>query len=386
MELLWLLLPVAAASGWWAARRERAVCKAPLGNPDYIERLDHLLADKPDQTLERFFRLVEVDRDTADTHLALGNLFRRRGEVERAVSVHSHLIAKTTLTAQQRSRAVLELGEDYMRAGLFDRAEALFRELTEQPDYTAVALARLVDIYERQKDWQQAIGYCDRLEGIIGQSKKVETAHYCCELAEEAWQRTDHAAAQEWLQQALLRDRQCARASILRGRIALASGCYTAAIAAFQAVERQSRSFFPEVLAFLSPCYAALERQAELIAYLRDVQERDHTGRVTVVLAELLLHHQGEKVALRFLETELQDHPTLLGLRRLVELKLARAEGGPELKALYRVSQHLLNDAVRYRCEQCGFVGKFLHWHCPSCKRWSSVKPLPDLLLRDPAG
>lgn len=387
MELLWLLLPVAAASGWWVAKREYNSQQETriTGSADYVKGLNYLLDDKPDKAIEVFFRMVEVDRDTAETHLALGNLFRRRGEVDRAIPIHRNLIARDTLTSQQRNRAVLELGEDYMRAGLFDRAEMLFRELVDRPEYTAIALARLVDIYEQEKDWQQSIVHCDRLEKMTGQSKRVETAHHCCELAEEALRHNDTGRAQELLQQALIRDPNCARASVLRGRIAMGDGNYAAAIVAFQAVEHQNRSYFTEVITPLGQCYTALGRQLELIAYLRDVQGRDHSGRVTDALAGLLLEQEGEEVALRFLENELQSYPTLFGMRRLVEIKLARNQNNAhcDLETLYRITKHMFDGAARYKCDNCGFIGKFLHWCCPSCKKWSTVKPFPDLVIRN---
>jgi len=389
MELFWLLLPIAAVSGWWVAKREYASREGncTTNSAKYVKGLNYLLDDNPDKAIEIFVRMAEVDKDTAETHLALGNLFRHRGEVARAIPIHRNLIASETLTSQQRNRAVLELGEDYMRAGLFDRAEILFKELVGQPEYTAMALARLVDIYEQEKDWKQAIVHCDRLENITGQSKRLETAHYCCELAEEALRRNDHSKAQELLQRALIRDPNGARASIMRGRMAMNDGNYATAIVAFQAVEHQNRSYFSEIITPLSQCYAALGRQAELIEYLRDVQRRDHTGRITDALAELLLEHQGEEAALQFLETELQAYPTFLGMRRLVELKLTHCQGSDysDLSTLYRISKHMLNGSARYKCDSCGFIGKFLHWCCPSCKKWSGVKPIPDLVIKNNA-
>lgn len=385
LELLWLLLPVAAASGWWAARRGRVEQHSVrTGSAEYFKGLNYLLDDKPDQAIEVFTRMAEVNRDTAETHLTLGNLFRRRGEVDRAISIHSSLITRSTLTLQQRNRAVLELGEDYMRAGLLDRAETLFREVVEQADYTTVALARLVDIYEQEKDWDQAMAYCDRLEQMRGHCMKAKTAHFCCELAEEAWHRNDKKKAQDYLLQALTRDPDCARANIVRGRIALSEKDYCSAIAAFKAVEQQNPSYFSEVIQYLDQCYSALGTKTKLIDDLRDVHKRNHTGLITDALAELLVQEEGENSAIQFLEAELQNYPTLLGMRRLVELKLTQTQSKDhsDLDALYRISRQMLNGSARYRCDHCGFVGRFLHWCCPSCKNWGSIKPIPDLMLR----
>jgi lipopolysaccharide biosynthesis regulator YciM len=383
MELLWLLLPVAAASGWWVGRRERAGRwnGATARNADYFKGLNYLIEDKPDQAIEVFTRMADVDRNTAEIHLTLGNLFRRRGEVDRAIHIHGSLMARPTLTIEQRSRAMLELGEDYLRAGLFDRAEALFRELLEQPDHTEIALSRLIYIFQQEKDWLQAIAYCDRLEQIGGESKRRETAHFCCELAEESTQET---IARNRLRDALARDPECARANLLLGRLAMRAGDHEAAIAAFQAVERQDRGYFPEVIAPLSQCYSALGRLDEWGAYLQEVQQRDHGGRITDALAEWLLRYEGEASALQFLERELREYPTLLGLRRLVEIKLERGEGAEyaDLRALHCVSTQMLNSAARYRCVNCGFVIKTLCWCCPSCQHWNTIKPMPDLVMK----
>ena len=383
MELLWLLLPVAAASGWWVARREYVGRRhrSTVRNTEYFKGLNYLIEDKPDQAIEVFTHMAGVDRNTAEIHLALGNLFRRRGEVDRAIHVHGNLITRTSLTADQRRRALLELGEDYLRAGLFDRAEELFRELLEQPDHTKVALSRLIHIFQQEKDWRQAITYCDRLEQIGGESKQRETAHFCCELAEEASQDDD---ARTWLRDALARDPGCARASLLLGRLAMRAGDYRAAIAAFQAVERQDRGYFPEVIASLSSCYEALGQLDEWGAYLREVQQRDHSGRITDALVDWFLRREGEEAAIRFLERELQDYPTLLGLRRLVQIQLARGAGAgyADLRALHCISTQMLNGATRYRCASCGFVVKSLRWCCPSCQQWNTIKPLPDLVMK----
>ncbi len=389
IELLWLLLlPVAAASGWWVARRRQMDRPgSATRSAEYFKGLNYLIDDKPDQAIEVFTRMADVDRDTAEIHLALGNLFRRRGEVDRAIHVHGSLMARANLTADQRSRAMLELGEDYLRAGLFDRAEALLRELVDQPAHTEIALSRLIYIFQQEKDWRQAIAYCDRLERISGESQRRQTAHFCCELAEEAIRQQQETEAKTWLQDALARDPKCTRASLLLGRLAMRVGNHQAAIVAFQAVERQDRGYLSEAIGPLGQCYGMLGRLDEWIVCLREIQERDHGGRITDALAEWLLRQEGEDAALQFLERELRNYPTLLGLRRLVELKLERGEGAKhaDLQTLHCISTQMLNSAARYRCDSCGFVAKSLHWCCPSCQQWNTSKPLPDLVMKTSA-
>jgi lipopolysaccharide biosynthesis regulator YciM len=279
---------------------------------------------------------------------------------------------------------MLDLGEDYLRAGLFDRAETLFVELSKESDHTDVALQHLVGIYEQERDWYRATVHNDQFQALTGQSKKVETAHYCCELAEEALLKDDNATARDLLHQALDRDSGCVRSSMLRGRLAMNEGRYAAAISAFQAVAHQDLDFFSEIIEPLNQCYEALGRRGDWVDYLRGMQRNTHSGYVMAALVELLMQQQGPAAALSFIESELQRCPTVLGLKWFIELKLAGARGviDPDLNALYQISRNMFDESVRYKCGNCGFVGKFLHWHCPSCKRWNTVKPLPDLVLK----
>ena len=271
-----------------------------------------------------------------------------------------------------------------MKAGLFDRAEALYRELMEHPGHTATALNRLGDIYHQEKDWRQAIAVYDRLEHVCGDCRRAETAHFCCELAEEARNKGDIGQAEDWLDRALARDPACVRASLLRGQIALTAHDPRAAITALEAVEEQDRRFFPEALDLLDRAYTALGERERWLGYLEAVQARDRSGRLTAERVKLLVEIKGERAALAFLEVELQEHSTILGLRCFIDLKRIRqTETSTDLDALVRFSRRMLNDSARYRCDNCGFLARSMHWNCPSCKTWSSIKPLPDLLLRN---
>lgn len=387
MELLWLLLPIAAASGWWAAKREEQWQHASQSrhNADYFRGLNYLLEDEADKAIEVFVKMVEVDRDTAETHLALASLFRRRGEVDRAIHIHRNLIARSNLTPEQRSKALLELGEDYVRAGLFDRAETLYRELAEDVTHAPLALARLAQVYEQEKDWHQAIACYERLEQLTGQSRRLEIAHFHCELAEEALRAGDIAAASALVRQALTRHAECVRASMLAGCMAMQCGDYAAAIEALRRVERQNPRYLPEIIQPLARCYSALGREAEFTEFLRGIQRQDPSGLLSAALAENLREREGVEAALAFLDQELRVHPSFKGLTTLVELRLAsdKPPQRSDLEALYRIGQQLFNGSARYKCDNCGFVGKALHWRCPSCKAWGSIKPLSDITCKN---
>ena len=220
---------------------------------------------------------------------------------------------------------------------------------------------------------------------MTGQVRKAEAAHYCCELAEETLSRGDRETPKTYLKQALERDTNCARASILQGHIALGNKDYAAAINAFKTVERQSPDHFIQVIAPLGECYIASGRHDEFIRYLREVHSREHSGRLTAALATLIARQENAENALAFLEQELKEYPSFLGLRSLVELKLELPERtkDPHVAILYRASRHMLDGAVHYKCDNCGFTGKMLYWHCPGCKHWDTIAPLPDLLCRN---
>ncbi|RMG28013.1 MAG: lipopolysaccharide assembly protein LapB, partial [Gammaproteobacteria bacterium] len=245
LELLWLLLPVAAASGWWAARRAGS---RPSGtsppcpdiNSEYFRGLNYLLDEQPDKAIEVFIRMVEVDNETVETHLALGNLFRRRGEVDRAIRIHQNLIARPTLDAEQRGQALLELGQDYMRAGLLDRAEGILREVDEKfPAFSLRALRLLLELYQQEKEWDKAIEVARRLERREKGGHAAEIAQFFCERAEAALAAGDLGTAQHYVREALTVEHECARALLLQGRLLLETGQPRQALRALRRIGEQ---------------------------------------------------------------------------------------------------------------------------------------------------
>ncbi len=385
--LFWLLLPVAAASGWWMARRSdnRTTVAPRSARSDYFRGLNYLLDDKPDQALEVFARMAELDQETVETQIMLGVLFRHRGEVERAIHIHHHLTVRGDLSIAQRQRATLELAEDYLRAGLFDRAETLFRALIEQDpasEGAAQALNRLLKLYEQGKDWLQAIQYCDLLERMTGQVRQVEAAHYCCELALLALDRDAPEEAGRWLREALRRHSRCVRASLLLARLALQRD-QRQAIKVLSNVESQNPLYLSEVLIPLENCYNTLNQTEAYTRWLQDMQQRYRYGWLTARLARHLAQSGESSRALTFLAEALEQQPTIIGLRTLIEINVQREDGERgDLQTLYRASGRMLDGAAHYRCDQCGFTVKSLNWQCPSCKQWESIKPLPDLVCR----
>ncbi|MGQ0657861.1 MAG: lipopolysaccharide assembly protein LapB [Chromatiales bacterium] len=379
--LFWLLLPVAAISGWFAARRDQRRRPASTPKrlaPDYFKGINYLLNEQPDKAIEVFIKMLDVESETVETHLALGNLFRRRGEVDRAIRIHQNLIARTQLTDEERTLAVLELGMDYMRSGLLDRAEGLFKQLLEAGVHTRQALAQLVDIYQQEQDWDRAIEYARRLESARNKSLRQMIAHYYCEQAEETLRSGDIPAAERASCKALEEDPSCVRASLLLAEVALRGDDREQAIHHYQRIERQDEDFIPEAIEPLLQCYRALGRTEECADYLNQLA-RKHAGITPVLaLAELIAERDGVDAAIEYLTTELRKRPSVRGLDRLVHYTLASADGRARdnLLLLTEFTRKLLESKSVYRCSTCGFTGKLVHWQCPGCKQWNTVKPI----------
>lgn len=379
-----LLLPVAAASGWLAARRSRPAVRASGGravSTDYLKGLNYLVNEDADKAIEVFVRLLEVDNETVETHLALGNLFRRRGEVDRALRIHQNLVARPNLEVVHRDQARFELAKDYLRAGVLDRAENLFLDLVSQGVFPAACLRHLITIFEKERDWNRAIEMTRRLESASGRSLAPAIAHYHCELANGLLQGDDWRSARKMIKCALTEDRKCVRASLLRGRLLEGRGRLRAAVKAYSRVLRQNAEFLTEALPPLERCFRKLDALEDWRAFL--VQAGQHyPGAVPHVAMARLLNEQGDAEAgITYLSEYLQHQPSWLGFYHLLDLAWSQSQAGLSgpLDSLREALHHMVDTAGRYQCTQCGFSGRQLHWQCPGCHHWNSVRPLKDI-------
>jgi len=381
-ELFWLLLPVAAASGWLVARKSGYKDKEDVKSFDlgsgYFKGLNYLLNEEPDKAIEVFIEMVEIDDETVETHLALGSLFRRRGEVDRAIRIHQNLIARPTLSQEQRSHAIYELGEDYMKAGLLDRAENLFQELIAIDSHLASSLQHLITIYQQEQDWEKAIDTCYLYEKASGEKCFDVMAQYCCEMAERAMHDGNQQELDECLKHAFKFDKNCVRASILSGRREQKAGDCIKAIQHYENVINQDVDYLPEVVSSVQTCYQNLDKEPEMLLFLDRVMS--HYNGVTPMLfkADQLLSNGHDREAVEFMVQQLRSKPSVRGLQWLIEANLDRSEGKAKqnLIILHDLIDSLLKDKPVYECLQCGFNGKSLHWQCPRCKQWNCVKPI----------
>ena len=386
-EPFWLalvLLPVAAWSGWWAAARayrrgERRQQHAISSN--YFKGLNYLLNEQPDKAIEVFLKLAEINTETAETHLALGNLFRRRGEVDKAIRFHRHIISRSNLSEQHRTQALLELGEDYMRAGLLDRAEELFSELADNGRYSEVAIRSLLSIYQQEKDWKNAIVQARKLEQVSDRDSSALIAQFHCELAVEAMQQEDRENARCHLATARNHHAECTRAYLLAADLDVAQRHWAAAADKYQQACEHDPDITVLVIENLSRCFSELGRQSELLDWLEQLVARGAT--LAPVLAFAAIRAESDpSSAIDFLLGQLQKRPTARGLYQLLELMHRHDHRIDEIDpALLRNLMHrLLDDQPRFRCRQCGFSGQTWHWQCPSCREWETTRPVIGVL------
>ena len=374
-EILFLLLPLAAFSGWIIGRRALA--------SNTFKRLTHLnkLFDtSSNKTVDVLVQLMDANQEAVETHLALGGLFRRRGEVDKAIGIHQNLLDKPSLTNEQRALSLLELSRDYMRAGVLDRAENVLLELVDQGYELDAAFQHLLDIYQQSKDWTRAIQTAQRWQSKTNRNMSYHIAHYYCELAEQQWLKGEQFEALEHLKQALQANRYCVRASLLLGNIEAQTRRYKLAIRAYKQVQKQDPAFVSEIILPLARCYESLNNPEGMIRYFDEDLQKHLTTPTALAFAEWLHKSKGEGEAMRFVVQHLRKNPSLRGLGRLIQFSIVRAEGTAEqdLILFQELIEKMLVNKPLYRCQACGFSGRTLQWQCPSCKRWDVIKPIHE--------
>jgi lipopolysaccharide biosynthesis regulator YciM len=379
--LLVPLVPVAFALGWWASRHSgarRSGAQVSEMSSDYFRGLNYLLNEEQDKAIEVFLKLAEYNRDTVETHLALGNLFRRRGEVDRAIRLHQHLVSRPGLSEAMKTVALLELGEDYMKAGLLDRAEALFCDLVAMNAHAPSALRHLIGIYQHERDWHDAIEHARRLEVMTGEDETPMIAQFYCELADRSRQHGARAEAREYLAQAFECQPDCVRAFMLTGRLNSEDGHYEDAVEAYEAAIRADMAFTPDILPPLLNGYARSQQMDRAENFLRNMLERYHGVSPVLALTQLYKQRDGEPVAIDFLTAQLRQRPSVRGLMALIDATMDKIDGEARenFLILRDLTRKLLEGQAMYRCSRCGFGAKAHHWQCPSCKSWSTIRPI----------
>ena len=381
-EWFWffLLLPIAAATGWLVGRRggeRHSEGQVSRLSTTYFRGLNYLLNEQPDKAIEVFLRIAELDKETFETQVALGHLFRRRGEVDRAIRLHQALVQRPDLSDQQKVQALLALGEDYMRSGLHDRAETVFSDLVDLDMRAPQALKHLIGIYQAERDWDKAIENAVRFEELTGEAMGKLVAQFHCELADRHRAAGEVEEARADVAHAYEADANSVRAGILEGRIELDAGNDAAAIRAFERVARHDPDYLPEILPALLSCYERSGDSPGARSFLAEMSEHYRGISPVLALTRMIEQEEGISVARAYLAQQLKDRPSVRGEAALIELTLAeQADPIATLHDLKHITDQLLVRNPSYRCNRCGFGARAHHWQCPSCKEWGSIKPL----------
>jgi len=376
-EYWWLLgFPLFFGLGWLAARIDiRHLVHESRALPrSYFKGLNFLLNEQPDKAIEAFIEVVKVDPETIDLHFALGSLFRRRGEYDRAIRMHQNLLEREGLGKEQKVTALAELGEDYLRAGILDRAEQVFKKL-ENTTLSAKARTDLLQIYEQEKDWTRAI---EMAKSLAGEPRSRDIAQYLCELAasEAAQSRPDDARGH--LEAALEANRKCVRASLQLGDLEREAGNLEKAIECWKRIESQDPAYLALVAQRLLEAHRDGGKAEDGLRLLAGYLERYPSLDLLDTVFQQTLDQKGAEAAYTLVRDELRRNPTLLGLDRLLEAQIIAA-ADPERRRDLELVRNLVHGhtrrLARYRCETCGFKARQFHWHCPACGGWETYPP-----------
>ena len=379
IELWWLLvLPVFFGLGWIAARIDiKHLVKESRALPrSYFKGLNFLLNEQPDKAIEAFIEAARVDPETIELHFALGNLFRRRGEADRAIRVHQNLVERDNLTEEQRLHALSELGQDFLKLGLLDRAEDIFVKL-RGTSRNEEALRILLEIYQQEKEWQKAIEIAGQLPGNAGHEWIKEVANFHCELASDALRSDKPEEAVRQLEQALAVNRKCARAIMLQGDIALKQGNAEAAIEHWKRIEQQNPVYLALVAGKLMDAYRQLGKEDTGVQLLRSYLDEYSSLDLLDAVFQAEIAKGTPAGAYVLVRDELRRNPTLQGLDKLLEAQILSA--APEARSDLELMKNLIHNhtrrVARYRCDNCGFKARQFYWRCPACGGWETYPP-----------
>lgn len=374
-------LMIAGGVGWWLGQRgseRRSSTQVSRLSHTYFRGLNYLLNEQQDKAIEVFLQLAQSDKDTIETQFALGHLFRRRGETDRAIRLHQSLIGRNDLNEEQRNRAYLALGEDYMRAGLLDRAETLFTELVSTGVRAPQALRNLIAIYQSERDWEKAIEHAQQLEKTSQEPMNRVIAHFHCELAEKHRLNAQYELARRHIAEAFAADSAAVRPSLIEARIALAENDDAAAVRAFERAARQDSEFLPELLPQLLQAYERMGEQARARSFLAEMSEHYRGVAPVLALTRLIEQDEGLQAASDYLARELRMRPSVRGESALIDMafRSETQDADHTLRVVKQITDQLVIKTPGYRCQKCGFSARSHHWQCPGCKSWGMVKPI----------
>jgi len=365
-----LVVGILAGHFGWGTRW--TVSRSKL-HPDYLTGLDYLVTEQPDRALDMFLKLMDANADTIETHFALGALYCRRGEVERAIRIHQNILAREQLPQEHREQALLALAQDYLRAGLLDRAEGLFLQVSEVPRLRASALDALRGVYERQHDWQQALGIYRQLARIKSAPPRAVAAHYLCELATLAIERDEIDDARRLLREARAETAPFPRAVLLRAQIAERQKQPELAVRLLRQALTESPELLQEELPHLLELVGPDSRDEVLAELVARAESHDFGELKRLVFAAIAADLVGAPPLRAAIEKVFSQDATLQSVWRA---------GPAQFERVAHDIGALLAQAEKYRCIECGFSGRSFYWHCPACHSWESFEAYAIVKLR----
>lgn len=374
-EYWWLIaLPLFFTLGWIAARIDiKQLLSETTSLPAaYFKGLNFLITDQHDKAIEAFTEAVQANAESLELHFALGSLFRRSGEVDRAINLHLSLLDRKELPALQREAIKAELAQDYLKAGLFDRAEELFSGL-DQSRYQQPALRALLEIYVREREWHRAVKVATELERISGIPFRKEIAQYYCEMAVKSILDQDLHTARHELEMALDANKNCVRANIMLGEMEANNKAHKVAIGFWKRIEFQNPAFLGIVAHKLLNSYREIGELEEGVNLLKQYAQTYKLPSLMAVVFEITLTEEGADSAVKMAIDELERKPSLQTLDQLLKARGLQSTPNTDNGLMQQTVRYAIGNRSAYCCEQCGFKARNFHWQCPACNAWEAL-------------
>ena len=392
LELLFLLLPIAAAYGWYMGHRSAKKDQEDISNKlsrDYVAGVNFLLANQTEKAVDLFLDMLqkqenenEIDSNSQfEAELTLGNLFRSRGEVDRALRIHQALDSSPHYTFEQKLLAKQQLARDFMAVGFFDRAEHLYILMVDEPEFAEGALQQLALIYQKTKEWKKAINVAEKLAKISPNSHQIELAHYYCEYVKNLPDESKEDPKQILLQ-ALTVSPTCVRASMMLAELSIKQKDYQSAVHFLENILTQNPDYIGEVLHRLKFCYQQLNQRDNFELFLIKASREKNNSAVALMLADLIEEKDGRAAAQLKLYQQLQQNPETPIFHRFIQYQIDDAEKGrgkDSLILLHKMVGERIKQTFGYRCSNCGYQTHKLIWCCPSCRQWETIKPVSSI-------
>jgi len=385
LELLFLLLPIAMGYGWFMGRnsiKQNTHTEKQDLSIKYSTGLNYLLSNQQDKAIDYLIEALKVEDDTVEAHFALANLFRKRGELDRALKVHEHLVRQKDIPSKEKRQAFFELGKDFLSAGLFDRAESMFLKLHKSKQFGLKSLNYLMQIYQSTKDWEQGIA----LQKIIvkTQDKKLlhNLANFYCELATDALEKEEFLDVKELLEKALEHDPNSCRANWLLAKVYQQHEQYEQACNCYKDVYYQDAEFFPDVIENMHACYKNLDAEDEFYKFIKKVYDESSSTSALITYLDHVENVHGTAKAKEFILMALKRRPTIRGFKHFVKMQMSLSEDDQnkdQLEMIRELISAYINVKHRYSCRTCGFNSSTHYWSCPSCHDWEQLKPVRGL-------